>query len=432
MHLTQKQVVMLIAAVVVVLVLGTVIYFVTKKPTVGPAVTLNVWGTDDATAMNDLGAAYTGLRPNVTVKYTQIDAADYETKLYQAFAAGDGPDVFEIGDHDLPRWESALAPLPTSTYAATFNLATIGELFPNVVTSDFTTPQGAIYGLPLSIDTLAMFYNEADFDSAGIAVPPATWDAFDADIATLRQTDAQGNITRAAVALGGTTASYAHADDMLYLLMLQNGVQMISPDESSASFEDGGPQAEAAVNFYLQFSNANSPYYTWNDSMGNALQSFASGSSTVYFGYYADLAAIKAAAPFLNVGVAPMPQPSGASVSINYPNYEGLVVAKTGDTAYGWDFILSTAGGAAGENLYVKDASVPAAQRTAIASQESDPTLGVFAKQALSAESWYEADDQQIDAAFTSMLQNIQSGAESVPTALQNTEATVTGIMRQK
>lgn len=430
MKFTQKQVIILLGGIVLVALVIFGFYYVTKKPVVGPSAKLSIWGTDSAAAMNDLAAYYMGLRSNVTVTYTQVDPSQYEAKLLQALAAGTGPDIFEIGNRALPRWRTALAPMPTSTYGGTFTPALIQQYFPSVVANDFIASNGAIYGLPLSIDTLVMFYNKDDFDSAAIAFPPTTWDGFDGDIAKLRQTDPQGNITRAAVALGGTRASYAHANDMLSLLMLQNGITMVSSDHRSASFANNIDQAASAVNFYLQFSNANSPYFTWNDSMGNALQSFSEGNSAVYFGYYAELGGIKAKAPFLNIGVAPMPQPSGATVTNNYANYLGLVAAKTGNTAYAWDFILATAGATDGENAYIKSAKVPAAQRTAIATQESDQALGVFAEQTLSARSWYEADDQQVDATFDAMLKNVLSGSLDVPSALRRAEDSVTGMLQ--
>jgi multiple sugar transport system substrate-binding protein len=440
MKFTRRQVVILIAGVILVIALGFVFYYATRKPTTGPTITLTMWGTDDATAMSDLAAAYKGYRPNATVTYTQVDQADYEDKLLKALAAGTGPDIFEIGNRAMPRWKSAISPLPTSTYAATFNVALMQQYFPSVAASDFSTADGSIYAVPLSIDTLAMFYNKDYFDAAGIALPPTTWDDFDAAIPKLRELDAQGQIVRAAVALGGTRTSMAHANDIVSLFMLQNGVKMVSDDHTYATFADGDTTASAAVDFYLQFSNAGSPYYTWNDSMGDSLASFAAGKSAIYFGYHEDLAKIKAKAPFLNVGVAPMPQPSSASASqaaatVNYPKYLGLVAARRGQTAYAWDFIIYTTAYAAGENLYLKDTGAPAAQRASIKVQETqvaDPALAVFAAQALSARSWYEGDDTQIDSIFDTMLHNILNGSQDVQAALRTAADSVTETIRNR
>ena len=50
----------------------------------------------------------------------------------------------------------------------------IRDIFPDVVYSD-VVKDNLIYGLPLSIDTLALFYNREHLNSAGIVAPPTTW-----------------------------------------------------------------------------------------------------------------------------------------------------------------------------------------------------------------------------------------------------------------
>ena len=145
-----------------------------------------------------------------------------------------------------------------------------------------------------------MIYNRDFFDSTGIAAPPTTWDDFEKDITKLRTLNQTGQITRAGAAIGGSETSIADAPDLLALLMLQNGTAMTDANHSSAQFANGtmGNTGPAAFNFYLQFANASSPYYTWNDGMGDAVQSFIQGKTAIIFGYHSELADIKAKAPF--------------------------------------------------------------------------------------------------------------------------------------
>ena len=235
-----------------------------------------------------------------------MDPATFDAQTLSALAGGTGPDVFEIGDHALARWQSTLAPMPASL-AAQYGALWLANTFPDVVGQDFVSG-GKTYGLPLSIDTLALFYNKDLFNSAGIASPPKTWDDFEADVVKLRTLDASGNLVQAGAAIGGSIASVSDGPDMLSLLMLQNGTQMMSSDLTSATFASGsGGSGLAAFNFYLQFANAASPYYTWNDRMGSDADSFAGGKTAMMFGYESDLASLEQKAPFLNVGVAPMP-----------------------------------------------------------------------------------------------------------------------------
>jgi multiple sugar transport system substrate-binding protein len=298
-----------------------------------------------------------------------------------------------------------------------------------VVAQDFVQ-NGNIYALPLSIDTLAMVYNKDLFNSAGIITPPKTWDDFEADVAKLRQLDINGRLTQAAAAIGGSEASVAHAPDLLALLMLQNGTTMVSSNLTSAQFASDSGSGVAAFNFYLQFANATSPYYTWNDQMGDAVDSFAAGKTAILFSYQADLAEIKAKAPFLNIGIAAMPQPTGASVIINYPSYQGFVASKAGQTSLAWNFIVYLTATDASEKMYLSGTGKPPALRSEIQADVNDPNLSVFAAQALTAKSWYDPNDAKVDPIFNNAIQNVLSGADDSVTALKRAQASVSALFQ--
>ena len=361
-----------------------------------------------------------------------VDPAGYENKVLSALAAGKGPDVFEISNRDLPKWQSALAYMPTSTFAAQFDLAKMRSYFPSVVEKDFAVDD-QIYALPLYIDTLAMIYNQDFFDSAGIATPPKTWTDFQNDILKLRVLNGQGQIVRAAAALGGSERSISNAPDLVSLFMLQNGTVMTTDGFSSVQFANGNRSSGtglSAFDFYLQFANAASPYYTWNDGMGDAVQSFIQGKTAIIFDYQSALATIKAKAPFLNVGVAAMPQPKDATIAINYPKYQGLAVSKQGKSlSAAWDFVLYLTTYTEGENIYVEKSGKSPAQRIAIAAAAGNPDLTVFAPQALSARSWHQVDSQKIDAIFNSAIQDTLSGSVNSTQALSIAQSAINALM---
>ena len=423
--LSQKQLIIVGAGALLVIVVVALIFLNARpKPNSAAAITLKVWGTEDAAAFGPIASAY----PYATVKYTQVDPANYQSQLLAALAAGAGPDVFEIGNRDLPKWLSVVAPMPAA-YAQTFGPLQLAAAFPDVVAADFVSGSST-YGLPLSIDTLAMVYNKDIFNSAGIAIPPKTWDQFDGDIAQLRAENSSGQITQAAAAIGGSAASVPHAADILSLLMLQNGTQMTDDNHSLAQFAGaGGGPGQAAFNFYLQFANAASPYYTWSDGLGNAFDSFVAGKTAIVFAYESDLATIKTKAPFLNIGIAPMPQPTGATIVVNYPSYNGFVASKAGQSAAAWNFILYLTTSDAIETSYVAATGKPPALRAEIAGDTNDPNLSVFAAQALTARSWYEADDAQIQTIFSNAIANVLNGADNSNDALSQAQAAVSKLM---
>jgi multiple sugar transport system substrate-binding protein len=417
---------MLIGGVVLVIVVVVLIFLnLRPKASTGQTAKLSVWGVENSQNFNVVVTSY----PYATVKYTQIDPANYRSQLLSALAAGTGPDVFEIGNRDLPKFKSILVPFPTSSTA--FGLLQLSQYFPDVVAEDFVSG-GQIYGLPLSIDTLAMVYNKDLFNTAGIATPPATWDEFDADVQKLRAVNSSGQLAQAAAAIGGTSATVPNASDLLSLLMLQNGTQMTDSADIAATFasQSNGGLGLQAFNFYLQFANPASPYYTWNDAMGNAFDSFAAGKTAIVFAYQSDLAAIKAKAPFLNYGIAPMPQARGASVAVNYPKYEGFVAAKAGQQIAAWNFILYLTALSGDPAAYEAATGEPPALRANIQADLQNPNLAVFAKQALTAKSWYEVDDAQIGAIFDAAIKNVLTGNENSSRALNEAQAAVSQLMQ--
>ena len=428
-NLSQKQIIILGGAVVIVLIVGVLVVLNLRTNSSAQQVTLTIWGTDNTKTMDDVINAFEATNKSAQITYTQIDPSQYDNKLLSALAAGTGPDIFEIGDHDVTKWRSVLTPIPTTL---PYNLVSLENDFPTVVSQDFVS-NGGIYALPFSIDTLAMIYNKDLFDSAGIAVAPKTWDDVQADIARLRSVNDQGQLTQAAAAIGGSEASIANAPDSLYLLMLQNGTKMVSDDLTSAVFASGGGNVTnsgiSAFNFYLQFANATSPYYTWNDSMGDSLNSFIQGKTAILFDYQASLATIKAKAPFLNVGVAPMPQPTGATITINYPNYTGWAVSKAGRSLSAWDFLLAMTTSPQYAATYINDTGAPPALRTSIQADLGDPSLAVFASQALTARSWYEADSGKIDGIINTAIQSVLNGSADSTSALNTAQQSVDQVM---
>jgi multiple sugar transport system substrate-binding protein len=432
---TQQQIMIMAIGAIIIIGLGALFIFNgQKKSSTAQAVTLSIWGTDDKKVFDSLITYYTQYNSAAKITYVQIDPADYENELLRAFAEGNGPDIFEIGNRSLPKWRSVLAELPIA-YSSQFGTLQMKNDFPSVVQSDFmatpTPTSTGIYALPLSIDTLAMFYNKSLFDSAGIAAPPVTWDDFETDIQKLRTLNAGGQIAQAAAAMGGSETSISEAPDILSLLMLQNGTQMVSDDLSAAEFAGGAASAGvSAFNFYLQFANAASPYYTWSDAMGNDVQSFVNGQVAIIFGYHDTLSTIQNKAPFMNIGIAAVPQPTGATVSVSYPQYNGLAVYKGSSSVIGaWQFILTLTAYANGEKIYTDATGNPPALRSAITTAENDPNLSVFASQALTARSWYEVDDAAIDGIFNTAIQGALNGSASTLQALEQAKSSISNLM---
>src|SRR6266481_1744395 len=420
---------MAVAALFIIVIIIAVVLGGQSKPAVVPAPsTLTVWGFEPAlvgTALENYHKLH-----NITVSYIPIDPAKYDATLLNALAAGEGPDVFEIQNRALPRYKKLLVPAA----ATQFSTIQLQNLFPQAVETDFTA-DGAIYALPSYLDTLALFYNKDLFDQAGIVSPPKTWTEFQDDVSKLRILSGTRQVTRAGAALGGSEKTVTNAVDLVHLLMLQNGATMTDDRRTTAMFNQGGSGQGglAAFNFYLSFANSGSQYFTWTDQADQDFDAFAGGTAAMVFGYHDDIAAIKTKSPYVRLGVAAIPQPDGAQSSVSYPRYLGFAVSRQSKSpTWAWDFIINLTTDAGNAKLYETGANRPPALRALISEASNDPEFNIFALQALTARSWYEADNNQIDRIFNNEISSVLSGAVRSDKALQDAQDQVSQLMQQQ
>ena len=433
MIFSKKQKIILAGGGFLVIVVLVLIFTNTKGGGNILTTNLTVWGVDDASVITPLLFSYTKLQPGIKISYIKVNSSEYDSKLLEALALAKGPDVFIVRSGSLLKDKAKLAPVsPTQ-----FNLTKI-QGFADVVWSknygsDFVY-KNQIYALPLYIDTLALFYNRDMFNEAAIVYPPKTWEDFQNDIPLLRKTDEFGNITRAGAAIGGTEKTIGVVGDILGLLMLQNGVAMTSDDLGKAVFADGGKRGKGsqALNFYTQFANPASKYYTWNDGMGEALSSFASGKAAMVLGYKQDLAAIKKKNPFLNVGVAPVPQVD-VDNTLAYANYVGLgVSARSKSQQAAWDFVIYATTNLDFQRAYLKATQKPPALKSLIAEMINSLEIQVFARQALTARSWTRVDNEQVKQIFSDTVDDVLSGRSDSAKALERAQGRVSQLLQAK
>jgi multiple sugar transport system substrate-binding protein len=294
-----------------------------------------------------------------------------------------------------------------------------------------------IYGIPFSVDSLALYYNIDFFNTAGIGTPPANWNEFKEDVKQLTQIDSFGNITQAGAAMG-TANNIDRAVDIQYLLMLQNGTEMTDDKNSRATFDakaqtsDGDtfvPGLDALV-FYSDYANPKKTIYTWNAGMNFSIDAFIQENVAMILNYSYQDEVIKSKAPRLNYGISEMPQIEGTSKEINYASYWSEVVSSTSPyQEEAWDF-LSYLAKKENIQLYSELTGRPASRRDVIEEQLDDPVLKVFSKQALTARSWYQADSEANEGIFSNMIQSVALGEVEVEEALNDANKQVTAVMQ--
>jgi len=387
----------------------------------GGGTKLTFWGVIEDTPLKQAIEDYQKINRDVNITYTQFDSANYEKELLNALAAGRGPDIFMLHNAWLPKhYDKILALTETQ-----FPLTQFRQLYPTVAEQDFIltdkeTGAASIFALPLYIDTLALLYNRDVFDAKGIVLPPANWQEVQNIIPQLREINpATNEIRKAAAAIGGSEQSVNGAADLLSLLMLQSGSPMIDSKSDRADFGDAGLNA---LNFYVQFANPLSSSYTWNDNFRYSLDSFADGNAAVIFNYASSIPYLKSKNPYLNIGVAAMPQ-LNKDRPVNYANYWGLTVSsQSRNSAAAWNFILYLTANSQASEQFIKSSRLPPALRVLISQYLNDPNLSVFARQSLTARSWHQVDSSVIKKIFSDMIKSVLSGKLSTDNALKEAE----------
>lgn len=147
-------------------------------------------------AMDKLIANFEAANPDITVKHTTFPYADYQTRVVAAKVAGQGPDVVQLfyGWTDQFVNGGLIKPLDPAVFP---HDQIESEFFPIV---SAMKRGDDYYGLPTAVRSLALFYNKAIFDEAGIQ-PPNTLDELLSAAEATTKRDGGGNITTAGITM---------------------------------------------------------------------------------------------------------------------------------------------------------------------------------------------------------------------------------------
>lgn len=437
---TQKmKFIILVAAggIVIILILGILGVLPIFKKSGGfssEQVKLEIWGVfDNEEVFKPVIKAFIKEHKNFEIKYIKKPYQTYEKELIDALASGRGPDIFMVHNTWLLKHGDKLSPAPQGL----FSIKDYRNEFVDVVSYDFIY-NNYIYAVPLYVDTLALFWNKDIFNSFGLPEPPKTWEDLVSIVPQLIRKDEMGNIVRAAVALGAAK-NISRSTDILALLMMQNGTKMVDLERKEAVFDkaveiDGKYfyAGEDALRFYTDFSNSSKSIYTWNSNMHFSVDAFSENKVAMMFNYSYQINNLLEKAPNLNFGVAPMLQLKNSKKSINYANYWGFAVSsQSKNSLESWQF-LKFLSEKKTLYYYLKDAYRPSPRRDLIKYQLDDPYLGVFARQALSAKSWYQVDNVAIDNIFADMIESVVGGDLTYREAIEKAVSQINLLMKGK
>ena len=291
-------------------------------------VVLELWGSMDKALVDTwLMENFEG-NPDLKVNYRYISKGRFDEQLLESMSMGRGPDMAIMTQDQIQRHRQRIVGIPFTYFSErefrdTFTQST--EVFMN-------RKGGFIYGMPILVDPLVMYWNRSLIRPSGYPRPPVRWSEF-SDFVLDNVKQERRNILISAVALG----EYRNVDNakaILSTLIFQAGGKIIdgTSGDFKVLFSDRFGQsirpAESALLFYTDFSDPRRLFYTWNRQLPGSFRSFANEKLVVYFGMASDLKRLKEVNPFLDIDLAIVPE-NEKGVSASYSNVTGVVIMRS-------------------------------------------------------------------------------------------------------
>ena len=345
----KKKIISLIigAVIILVLIIVSIIFILSQfKSKEAKVATLLYWGVwEDSQAFREVADEFTKAHPNIKINYEKQDIkglGKYIDRLSTRIGNGTGPDIFRFHNSWITQIRPLLLPFP-SDVANSLEM----DKFYKVVREDLKV-KGGYYGVPIQFDTLALFVNVQSFAAAGINEYPSTWDDLGNAARKLTVKDTSSRIVSSGVALGAYD-NIAHASDIISLLLIQNGANILDLEGASKQ------NAYDALDFYTSFARGDAK--VWDDTLENSKLAFAKGSLAMYFGYSWDIFEIKALNPNLEFAITPVPHLPSRNATIASYWVEG-VSSKTKFSKEAFEFLEFLASRQTMEKLYSKESKI--------------------------------------------------------------------------
>lgn len=411
-------IVFIAAAVFGVLVFSGAIPIGDNKDKTGGQGTVVLWGTISAQAISAPLEDFNRANTNFIVKYAQKDPATFDQDLLEALASGAGPDIFFLPDSLAYHYSSRILPIPYESFPlASFKTAFAGA-------GDVFLISKGIIAFPLLIDPLVLYYNRSILDANNIVNPPAYWDDLQSLVPALAKKDQDKKIIKSAVALG-QFSNVTHAKDIISTLFMQAGNPIIAEKDgafytalsgSLSSSPDLGPMLQ----FYADFANPLSNYYSWNRSLPPSINAFSSEDLAFYFGYASELPSLINRNPNQNFLAAPMPQLKNSNTKMTFSKTTGIAISsfsKNPTAAFTAASLLAT--GDFPQKL-ANALYVAPARRDLLAGKPADAYFPIFYASALFARSWLDPSPEDTDDIFQGMVEKVLSNSLSASNAVSD------------
>lgn len=393
-----------------VFIVGGIIIFAAYRGSSASRVNVTVWGTISPNTFSDIIRS-TDLSDSklYNVQYVQRAEDEFDQAFVEALASDQGPDIFMLPSEKVLKHRNKIFPIPYDI----FTQRQFKDLF--IEGSEiYMAPEGVL-GLPIYSNPLVMYWNRTMFTEARETRPPKYWDEFYNLAAKMTVKDGALNIQKSGVALG-EFANISHAKEIILNLAMQAGTPVtiwgrVTPQSVFIeSFNKAFLPAEAAVNFYTEFSNPAKNSYSWNRSLSNSTNMFLGNNLAIYLGYASEIASLQSKNPNLNFDVTMVPVSREGGSNVSFSLFNSLAITKASRNKSAAFAVASVLTSRKAAKIIADTLNLPPARRDLLAEKQPDAFKSVFYESAIRSKSWLDPDPVNTDAIFRNMIESITSG----------------------
>jgi multiple sugar transport system substrate-binding protein len=285
-------------------------------------VTLRVWTGSSSPVENEFKeaqiAAFEEAHPDIDVEL--LISPDYGTQIRAAFASGDYPEVFTVGQFDFPQWQA-----DGLIAAGADQIEAPDDIYAGL--RDAFSADGELYCPAKDFSTLALFYNVDAFEAAGVELPTEewTWDDMAAAAETLTDDEMVG--------------FSAAADKFRWMaLFYGNGAQIF--DEAGEVAFDSDAAVEA-LDFYSSFIANETGAQPADLNAGWNGEAFGQGSAAMTIEGNWAIGYLNDTFPDLNWGVTEIPlAPTGERGTLTFAECWAVSSRAEGEVAEAaWELV---------------------------------------------------------------------------------------------
>lgn len=373
--------------------------------------TLAIWGTIPQDTFDSVLAKITAADAGFKgVRYRYIPEEDFDDEFVNALADQQSPDLVLINQERLTSYRNRLQVIPYESYPL--------RDFRNVYVegAEVYALSDGIYGLPLMVDPLVMYWNRDMFSQAGFLAAPTTWEeVVSVTVPEFTVRDFNRTIQQSGIAMG-VFDNVKNAFPVLSTLLLQGGSRMVVDNGTrydialnEATGAGVGEPLAKAFSFYANFSNPNNSLYSWNRALRPDTETFLSEDLALYFGFSSEGTQLEQKNPNLNFDVAEVPQGKDATAKRTYGRFYSFQIPKAAKNSAGAFTAMQTLASAENAALFTEKLGMAPVHRALIASGSNDIYGRVAYSSSFFARGWLNPKLPQTEEALKESIEDINA-----------------------